>query len=150
MNVRHEVSVQRRRDSKGPDSISQRLPDLQVKDPVEGGTAAARLTAAHGFGQEGFVSEASQHQDEHEDGQNPQRVLESHASQQTRQQVREGDGEHAAARRHDAIHKTQPALEVMTQNHQTGLIRKTAAAREHYTIREVQRPERPAEKTHKL
>lgn len=146
MNVRHEVSVQRGGDPEGPDSISQRLPDPQVKDPVERRTAAARLPAAHGFGQEGFVSEARQHQDEHEDGQNSQRVVESRSLQQTGQNVRERDGEHAAARRHDAVHKAQPALEVMTQNHQTGLIRETAAAREHYTICEVQRPERPAER----
>lgn len=146
MNVRHEVSVQRGGDPKGPDSISQRLPDLQVKDPVECGTATVRLPAAHGFRQDGFVSKAGQDQDEHEDGQNSQGVVESHTVQQTGQNVREGDGEHAAARRHDAVDQTQPALEVVTQNHQTGLIRKTAAAREHYTIREVQRPERPAEK----
>ncbi len=145
MNVRHEVSVQGRRDPKGPYAVSQRPPDVHIKHPVERGTAAARLAAADGFGQQGFVGESRQHEQEHEDAQHTHRVCESHALQQTGQHERERDGEHAAARRHDAVHQAQSPLEIVTQDHQTRLIRKAAATGEDYAVGEVQRPERPAE-----
>ncbi len=147
MNVRHEVSVQGRRDPKGPYAVSQRPPDVHVKHPVERGTAAARLAAAAAdrFGQQGFVGESRQHEHEHEDAHHTQRVSESHAVQQAGQHVREHDGEHAAARRHDAVHQAQPPLEIVTQDHQTRLICKAAAAGEDDAVGEVQRLERPAE-----
>lgn len=145
MNVRHEVSVQGRRDPKCPYAVSQRPPDVHVKHSLERGTAAARLAAADGFGQQGFVGESRQHEDEHEDAQHTQCVGESHALQQAGQHVRERDGEHAAARRHDAVHQAKPPLEIVTQDHQTWLIRKAAATGEDDAVGEVQRPERPAE-----
>lgn len=137
MDVRHIVSIQGRGDPKGPYAVSQRLPDVHVKHLAGRGAAAARLAAADGFGKEGFVGESRQHEDEHEDGQHSQRVLESHALQQGGHQVRECDGEHTAARRHDAVHQAQPLLKVVTQDHQTRLICKTAAACKDYAIGEV-------------
>lgn len=70
VNIRHKVSVQSCRDTKGPNTISQRLPDVDVEDLAHGGTAAC--AGAGGFDrQQGFVGEAGQYQDEHEDTEDP-------------------------------------------------------------------------------
>lgn len=137
MNIRHKVSVKGRGDPKGPYAVSKRPPDVYVKHFAGCGTAAAGLAAADGFGKEGFVGQSGQHEDEHEDGQHAQCVVESYATQQAGQHVWERYGEHAAARRHDAVHQAQSPLEVVTQDHQARLIRKTAASCKDYAVGEV-------------
>ncbi len=137
MNIGHEVAIERCRDTEGPNAISQRLPDVEVEDLAKGWAPAACAGGGVFDRQQGPVGEASQHQHKHKDAEDTHGVLEAHFFQQARQQEGQGDGEDAAAGRHDAVHQTQALLEVVPQNDQTGLVGERAAAGKHNAIGEV-------------
>lgn len=143
MNVRYKVAIEGCRDTEGPNAISQRLPDVDVEDPAHGWAPAACAGVAGFDRQQGPVGEAGQHQHEHEDAEDAHGVLEAHFFQQARQRKGQGDGEDAAAGRHDAVHQTQALLEVVAQDDQAGLVGERAAAGEHNAVCEIQGAQGP-------
>lgn len=104
MNIRHEVAIEGCRDPEGPNTISQRLPDIEVEDLAHGWASAACGGVGSFDRQEGPVGEASQHQHKHKDAEDAHGVLEAHFFQQARQHEGQGDGEEAAAGGHNAVH----------------------------------------------
>lgn len=142
MNVGHKVAVKGRGDSKGPDPISQRLPNAEVEDLLDGWATAA---GAGGLGgQQRLVGESGQHEQKHEDAEDAHGVVKAHPAQQARQREGQDDGEDAAAGGHDAVHQAQALFEVMPQDDQAGLVGEGAAAGKHDAVGEVQRPQRAA------
>lgn len=135
MNVGHKVSIEGCRYAERPDAVAHRLPDVPVEDLAQG--QLPWLGAGGPGGQQGSVGEAGQHQHQHEDAQDAQGALQAHLFQQGAQEEGQGDGEDAAAGRHDAVHQTQALLEVVTQDDQTGLVGEGAAAGEHDAVGEV-------------
>lgn len=143
MNIRHKVAIEGCRDSESPNAISQRPPDIDVEDLTQG-RALASCAGVAGFDwHQGLVGEASQHQYEHKDAQNAHGVLEAHFFQQTRQHEGQGDGEDAAAGRHNAIDQTQALLEVVAQDDQAGLVGERAATGKYNAIGEIQGAQGP-------
>lgn len=137
MNIGHKVAIEGRRDTEGPNAISQRLPDIEVEELAHG-RAPAACAGDGGFDrQQGLVGEAGQHQHKHKDAEDAHGVLEAHFFQQARQQEGQGDGEDAAAGRHDAVHQAQALLEVVAQDDQTWLVGERAAAGKHNAVGEV-------------
>lgn len=141
MNVWHKVAVECRRDAKGPNAVTQRLPDVDVKEAA-GLAAAGRRVTLRGW-QQGAVGEAGQHQHKDEHAKDAQRVLQAHLPQQGRQHEGQRDGEDAAAGCDDAVDQTQAPLKVVAQDDQAGLVTKRAAAGKNYSVGEVQESERP-------
>lgn len=145
MNIRHKVAIEGCRDTKGPNTISQRLPDIDVEDFAHGWAFAA-CASVEGFDwQQGLVGEAGQHQHKHKDAEDAHGVLEAHSLQQDRQQEGQGDGEDAAAGGHNAVHQAKALLEVVTKDDQTGLVGEGAATGKHDAIGEVHGNQRPVE-----
>lgn len=66
VDIRDKVAVERCRDAKGPDAVTQRLPDVEVKEAA-GPPTAAGSGCILGDGQQRPVGKAGQHQhkDEH-------------------------------------------------------------------------------------
>lgn len=141
MDVRHKVAEKGCRDSKSPNAVSHRLPDVEVENVVDGRTAVA-CTAAGGLSRkQRLVGKTSQHQHEQEDAEDAHGVVKTHSGQQARQHKGQDDSEDAAAGCHDAVHQAQAPLEVIAQDDQAGLVGEGAAAGKHHTIGEVQRPQ---------
>lgn len=136
VNIRHKVTIEGCRDTKGPNAISQRPPDVEVEDLVHRGAGAA--CAGRFDGQQGLVGEASQHQYKHKKAEDPHRVVEAHLIQQARQYEGQGDGEEAAAGSHNAVHQAQALLEVVAQDDQAGLVGEGAATGKYNAVGEVQ------------
>lgn len=114
MNIRHKVAIEGCRDAESPNAIPQGPPDIEVEDLAQGWASAA-CAGLSGFDrQQGLVGEAGQHQHEHEDAEYAHGVVEAHFFQQVRQREGQGDGEGAAAGRHNAVHQTQALLEVVS------------------------------------
>lgn len=143
VNIRHKVAVKGCRDTKGPNAISQRLPDIDVEDLVHGRAPAACAGVGGPDWQQGLVGEAGQHQHKHKDAQDTHGVLETHFVQQARQHEGQGDGEDAAAGGNDAVHQAQALLEVVAQDDQAGLVGEGAAAGKHDAVGEVHGAEGP-------
>lgn len=147
VNIRHKVAVQGCWDSKSPDTISQRFPDVEVEDLVDGGAAAACVAAGSLSRQQRLVEETSQHQHKHEDAEDAHGVVKAHSAQQARQHEGQDDGEDAAAGGHDAVHQAQALLEVVAQDDQAGLVGEGAAAGKHNAVGEVQGPQGAARRS---
>lgn len=138
VNVRHKVTIEGCRDTKGPNAISQRPPDIEVEDLVHRWARAACAGVGRFGGQQGLISETSQHQHKHKEAEDTHGVVQAHSIQQVRQYEGQGDGEEAAAGGHNAVHQAQALLEVVAEDDQAGLVGEGAAAGKYDAIGEVQ------------
>lgn len=143
VDIRDKVAVESCRDAEGPDAVTQRLPDVDVKETAGPPTAAGSGDILGGR-QQGAIGEASQHQHKDEHAKDAQRVLQAHFHQQARQHEGQRDGEDTAAGCHDAVDQTQAPLEVVAQDDQAGLVAEGAAACKYYSVGEVQESQGPA------
>lgn len=139
MNIRHKVAIKGCWDSKRPDTISQRLPNVEVEHLVDAWATAAGAGGLHR--QQRLVGETSQYQHKHENAEDTHGVVKAHSAQQARQHEGQDDGKDAAAGGHDAVHQAQALFEVVAQDDQAGLVGEGAAAGKHDAIGEVQRPQ---------
>lgn len=141
VNIWHKVAIKGCWDPKSPNTISQRLPNVEVEDLVDGWTAAASASGGGFCRHQWFVGETCQHQHKHEDAEDPHGVVKAQLVQQAGQHEGQDDGEDAAPSGHNAIHQAQALLEVVAQDNQAGLVGERAATGKHNAIGEVQGPQ---------
>lgn len=137
MDIRHKVAIEGCRDTKGPDAISQRPPDVDIEDLAHGRESTACLAVGGFVGQKGPVGQAGQHQHEHDDAEDAHGVMQANVLQQSRHHEGQNNCEEAAAGRHDAIDQTQAFLEIVAQDDEAGLVGKGAATGEHNAVGEI-------------
>lgn len=141
VDIRDEVAEQGKRHTGGPHGVGGHLEDGSVEKPsrrTELAPVASRGCTLPVAGGERPVGEAGQEEDEHEHAQDPQRVGEVHAVREHPQQEGQQHREGAAPGGDHAVHQPEALLEVLSQDHQGGLVGEGAAAGEDDSVGEVQ------------